>query len=247
VTTAEEFSRLFAERAEMLAPDVKAMVAGELEVRIERRTDSGDHVVTIYLHNALREYAADPAELDAIIKRYVGGARDVFEKPSREQLVLVVRQKFADDLYQWPLAGDLHAIYAFDLPGTVGYQSQEKMNRLGLDDAALKALALENLKRIRVPSQIETHPAFASVNGVDAYLPSLLLDDDFWSAERFPYHGDIVVIVAARDLLLVTGSQENEGLEAIAKIAHGVAAEVPYAVSTNPIVRRGGAWQSFVQ
>jgi hypothetical protein len=250
VMTAEEFAHLFAERAEMLVPGVKATVTGELEVRIELKTDSGDHVVVSYLHNPLREYAADPSELDAIVKRYVGGAREVYVEapaPSRDQLVLVVRNKFADDLHQWPLAGDLHVMCAFDLPGAVNYPPQEKLDRLGLDDAALKALALDNLKRIRVPYKIEARPTFASVSGVDAYLPSMLLDDDFWSAEWLSYRGDIVVIVVARDLLLVTGSQEDEGLEAIAKIAHGVAAEVPFAISTDPIVRRGSTWQSFVQ
>lgn len=250
VKTAEEFAHLFAERVEVLVPGLKATVTEELEVCIELRPDSADHVVTICLNNALREYAADPAELDAIAKHYVEGAREANVEapaPSRDQLVLVVRNKFADDVHQWPLAGDLHVIYAFDLPSAVGYLSQEKLDRLGLDDAALKALALENLKRIRAPCKIEARPIFASVSGVDAYLPSMLLDDAFWSAEWLSYRGDIVVIVAARDLLLVTGSQESEGLEAIAKIAHGIVAEVPYAISTVPIVRRNGAWQSFVQ
>lgn len=249
VITAEEFAHIFAERAEMLVPGVKATVTAELEVRIETRTDGGDLVVACYLHNALREFAADPAELDTIVKRYVGGGLENFmaAKPSREQLVLVVRDKFSDHLRQWPLAGDLHVIYAFDLPGAVSYPSQEKLDRLGLDDVALKVLALDNLKRIRMAPQIASLPTFASVSSCDPYPPSLLLDDAFWSAELFPYRGDIVVIVAARDLLLVTGSQESEGLEAIAKIAHGIVAEVPYAISTVPIVRRNGAWQSFVQ
>lgn len=250
VITAEEFSHLFAERAEMLVPGVKATVIAELEVRIETRTDSGDLGFTYHLHNPLREFAADPAELDAIVKRYVGCGLEGFMEtasPSREQLVLVVRDKFADHLHQWPLAGDLHVIYAFDLPGVVRYPSRVKLDGLGLDDAALKALALDNLKRIRMTTQIASLPTFASVSSGDPYPPSLLLDDVFWSAERFPYRGDIVVIVAARDLLLVTGSHESEGLEAIAKIAHKVAAEAPFFISTNPIVRRNGAWQSFVQ
>jgi hypothetical protein len=161
VMTAEEFTRVFAERAEKLIPGVKATISGELEVRIELKTDSGDHVVTSYLHNPLREYAADPAELDAIVKRYVGGAREAFVKapaPSHEQLVLVVRQKFADDVHQWPLAGDLYAIFAFDMPGAVYYPSREELDEPVLGDAALKALALDNLKRIRMTTRIEVLP-----------------------------------------------------------------------------------------
>jgi len=250
VMTAEEFTRFFAERTEMLVPGVKATVMEELEVQLKLESDSGDLVVKSYLHNAFREYAADPAEIDAIVKRYAGGAREGFveaPRPSREQLVLVVRNKFAADLRQWPLAGDLHVIYAFDMPGTVDYPPQEEVDELGLDDAALMALALDNLKRIRMTARIEVFPIFASVSSGDPYSPSLLFDDAFWSAERFPYRGDIVVIVAAHDLVLVTGSHESEGLEAIAKIAHEVADEAPHAISTVPIVRRGGAWQSFVQ
>jgi uncharacterized protein YtpQ (UPF0354 family) len=255
VMTAEEFTRFYAEKAETLLPGVKATVKGELEVHLEVTPESDGIVVKNYLDNAFREYSANPSEIDTIVSRYVNSFRGSFEKEqkfAREQLVLVIRHKSIvdaelTDLLHWPLAGDIHAIYAFDTPDAVQYPPSEMVKALGLDEMALKALALDNLKRIRTAPQIETHPTLAFVSSADSYLPSILLEDDFWSAERFPFRGDIVVIAAARDLLLVTGSLENEGLETIAKIAHQVASEAPHAISTEPIVRRDGAWQSFIQ
>lgn len=255
VMTAEQFTRFYAERAEALLPGSKATVKGILEVQLEVKVDSNSLVAMHHLENAFREYAADPGEIDTIVSRWVNGFRSSFEKEAivtRDQLVLVLRHKsFLDPempgVHHWPLAGDIHVIYAVDTPDVVCYPSQEKLDVLGLDECALTALALENLKRIRMTPQIVAHPTLAFVSGADAYLASILFEDDFWSAERFAYRGDIVVIVAARDLLLVTGSHENEGLEAIARIAHQVAGEAPYAISTEPIIRRDGKWQSFVQ
>lgn len=255
VMTAEEFTRFYAEKAETLLPGVKATVKGELEVHLEVTPESDGHLVKSYLDNAFREYSANPSEIDAIVSRYVSSFRGSFEREqkfTREQLVLVIRHKIIvdaelTDLRHWPLAGDINAIYAFDTPDAVQYPPSEMVNALGLNETALKVLALDNLKRIRTAPQIETHATLAFVSSADPYLPSVLLEDGFWTAERFPYRGDIVVIAAARDLLLVTGSLENEGLETIAKIAHRVASEAPHAISTTPIVRRNGAWQSFVQ
>lgn len=254
VMTAEQFTHVYAERAETLLPGMKATIKGALEVHVGMMShDDDDGVAKVFLENAFREYAENPAEIDAIISRYLVGLRGALtEVPTftREHLVLVVRREIAFEwqaLLHWPLAGDVHAIYAFDAPDTVHYAPKEKLDELGLGESALKALALKNLKHNRVVPRIETHPTFAIVSSGDSYSPSLLLDDDFWSTERLHFRGDIVVIVAANDLVLVTGSQENEGLEAIAEMAHEAAGEAVHAISTTPIVRRDGAWQSFVQ
>jgi uncharacterized protein YtpQ (UPF0354 family) len=46
------------------------------------------------------------------------------------------------------------------------------------------------------------------------YEASLLLFDDIWSGGQIKVEGDIVVAVPAKNVLLITGSQNRKGLAA---------------------------------
>jgi uncharacterized protein YtpQ (UPF0354 family) len=216
-------------------------------------------VLRANLDNVFREYLGEPANAGEMIDRHIrlvaGGLTRVPEF-ERHKLIPVVRHKElvssepadSDEFpFAYPLAGDLYVVYAADTPDVVIYPRSGLLSELGLEESQIRALALENLRHIVSKPKIETYPTLATVSAADAYLTSLLLIDDFWAAERFSFHGDIVVFVVARDLMLVTGSQENEGLEKAMKTAHDMIDQVPYSISPEPIVRRDGKWQSFVQ
>ena len=76
-------------------------------------------------------------------------------------------------------------------------------------------------------------------------MTSLLLMDQYWTRERFPFKGDLVVYVLARETMLVTGSDESIGIEFAAKIVEKDWGLLPYQISHQPLVRRNGIWQSF--
>lgn len=135
----------------------------------------------------------------------------------------------------------------FDAPDTVKYADSRTIKELGLTEADLDAVAIQNLQRIMAEPMIETYPEMVAISASDPYLSSLLLIDRFWAKDRFRFRGDLVVFVVARDLMLVTGSGEDVGLAAAREAVQQLIGQLPSAISADPIVRRDGKWQSFVQ
>lgn len=257
IMTPEEFTRAFVAKMEELHPNAQVRAEGALKLSITWNSS----VVRIHLDNVYKLHVSEPENADTIISHYINSLAGSFDKslgPTIEQLVPVIQTdeflnsdtgELVSDQNSVPsrlLAGELHVVYAFDTPFAVKYVERERLGEI-LDEPEFETIAKDNLRRIMVQPTIEAYPTFATVSAGDSYGASLLLIDEFWSADEFRFRGDIVVFVVARDLLLVTGSEENEGVEAAMKIAHNMIGQVAYAISASPIVRRDGKWQSFVQ
>lgn len=261
ILSSQEFTQSYVERVEKQFPGAKVTVTGDLEVKVKLKPDAEGEGYTSYLDNSFKTYLGEPAQLGEIMDQLVRVlGDDVGENatPRKEQLVAVIRHKgFMDDAKKarrtdqyFPerqLAGDIHVFYAFDAPNTLHFADSKTIKELGLAEADLDALALENLQRIMAEPLIDTYPEMVAISANDPYLASLLLFDRFWAKERFRFRGDLVVFVVARDLMLVTGSEESGGLAAAREAVQQLFGQVPYAISADPIVRRNGAWQSFVQ
>lgn len=260
VLSADGFTQSYAARAKMLFPAAKVTVTGDLEVKIKMDPGADGEGFTSYLDNAYKMYLEEPARLEEITDRHIRVLAEDLSQASvakREQLVAVVRRKgFLDELkakqtdQSFPekqLAGDIYVFYAFDAPNTVHYADSRTIGELGVAEPDLDAVAIENLPRVMAEPLIETYPEMVAISANDPYLTSLLLIDRFWAKDRFRFRGDLVVFVVARDLMLVTGSEETAGLAAAREAVQQLVGQVPYAISTDPIVRRGDAWQSFVQ
>lgn len=261
VLSADGFTQSFAARAEKLLPAAKITVMGELQVSIKLDPDAEGAGITSNLDNAYKMYLEEPVRLEEIMVKHIRVLTEDLNQASvakREQLVAVVRHKgFMDEVKRskradqiFPerrIAGDIHVFYAFDAPNSVHYADSRTIEALGVAEADLDAVALENLQRIMAEPLIETYPEMVAISANDPYLTSLLLIDRFWAKDRFRFRGDLVVFVVARDLMLVTGSEESGGLAAAREAIQQLAGQIPYGISTEPIVRRNGAWQSFVQ
>jgi len=69
--------------------------------------------------------------------------------------------------------------------------------------------------------------------------------NDFWRVARLPVAGEIVAAIPARDFLVVSGSQDAEGVEKIRQIAETVASRAPYRLTSKLLVRRDGRFVLF--
>jgi uncharacterized protein YtpQ (UPF0354 family) len=77
------------------------------------------------------------------------------------------------------------------------------------------------------------------------YEASLLLFDSIWSSDNFNVDGELVVAIPSRDLLLVTGSRDKEGLEQLRKLAVKTVEEASYRLTPELFVRKEGGWLPF--
>jgi uncharacterized protein YtpQ (UPF0354 family) len=228
-------------------------------------TTSNGRESTSFLDNAYKEYLAEPSAKKAVIERFVASAIDVAlgdEKIARDRVVPVIKDKRWIEEMQATLISrgakelpemiyeefnsDLVIVYAIDRPSNIKYLISENLPDLGIDRSELKTLACENLRRL-LP-KIERHGAngLFTIAAGGTYEASLLLLDLIWTDGQMDVKGDIVVAVPTRDLLLVTGSDDPNGLIKMDQmIAQAIARDL-YTLTPKRFVYRNGAFSEFI-
>lgn len=140
-------------------------------------------------------------------------------------------------------AGDLMIMYAEDLPDHFAFVSVRRMAELGLDEDALHALAVRNLPS-RVPP-IELHgsgPRYMITAGGNLEA-TLLLHPTLWEALAEYLPGSPIAVVPARDLLLVSSSEWEDGRALLKEAAAKEPMEKRYALSKLLFIKRGDTWE----
>ena len=110
----------------------------------------------------------------------------------------------------------------------------------------LRTIACENLKRL-LP-KIERHGDRGSyiITAGGNYEASLLVLDSIWTGGQMDVKGDIVVAIPTRDLLLVTGSEDREGIAKVKQMVTKTYAEGTYRLTPKLFVFRNGKFNELL-
>lgn len=264
--TPEMFSENFARALRAALPSsARVAVTGKLELSIKDEAAKRD--MTLMLINSYRDYSNDPKRFDQLVKMQAAAylapkplqAGDKLAKidPARIMPVIKDRQWVADNHSAFKARGiqrehvfdsfnaDLVIVYAEDTPARMRYLMTGE--DIGIARKELRARAISNFRRELPKIQImkvDDALSIISVGGGD-YSASLLLLDDIWSDGRIKVNGDIVVAVPARDVILVTGSRNREGLRGMRKIAADLMAKSAYRLTDTLFVYRNGRFARF--
>lgn len=143
------------------------------------------------------------------------------------------------------LVADIWIVYAIDQPGAMFPLTTANLPKLGIDRGDLRRLAMKNLPK--VISRIEKHGngPWHVLRAGNCYEASLLLIDGLWDQLGQTVTGDIVVVVPSRTLVLFTGSESAEGIEALRQRADEVFKSGDHPVSRTLLRRSPGQWQAF--
>ena len=260
------FTRTFAERLERALPGTKVVVAGALEVRW---TPPGGTESRSFLDNAWKEYAAEPARLDAIMDRLVEATREAGREGDRpvdprrvvpvvkdrgwlEESRRALRAKGSTDVSKVAdvhedYNGALTVFYAEDREKGISYLTADRLAKAGLAREGLRARAVQNLRALLPPIDLQGGDGVFMLTAGGDYEASLILFDELWTGPSIApkVKGEIVVAIPARDLLLVTGSQDRAGLEKVRALARKVLAEGSYTLTDQLFVWRGGKFVAF--
>ncbi len=230
-------------------------VKGDLELAI---ADPDGRQRTLILRNAYKEYSLDPGRLDEIVRAFVAAMSARWSgKTDRSRIVPVIkdRQWLEDQRSAFRARGieqehvaerfnnELAIVYVEDDPTRMRYIMTGE--DIGIARAELRALAVENLKRILPKIEMRGVGELSMLSAGGDYEPSLLLIDDIWSSGQIKVPGDIVVAVPARDVLLVTGSRSRLGLKGIRELAAKFRAQGPYGLTDTLFVYRNGRFTKF--
>jgi len=235
-------------------PDAKVEHVGQLELRITTE----DVELSSYIDNFWLGYQQDTSSPEIRLSEFLESISDALERarepePSFDlgavvpvvrsfELVEGMKSQGVPGLAAEHLVEDLWVLYAIDSPTGIRYSSWEDLlPPSGLAKDELRSAALENLRNL-LPD-IERHgdgPLFMISAGGN-YEASLLLVHSIWESQSAAVPGDIVASVPTRDVLLFTGSDSAQGMEAIRQMTKK-SFDGPYAVSSSLLRWGGGEW-----
>ncbi|WNG21298.1 hypothetical protein [Cystobacter fuscus] len=218
---------------------------------------------TVFLGNFFDEYRATPPEQRHEVLRRLTHVRSAPTMPEafadvRPHLMPVVRgrtfferlrlevkgHKDLATLLSWkPLGGFLGVGIAFDGPDTLRYIGTDELRRWGVSFEEALALALENLRRRSSESLEQLAPGTCQAPWRDTYASSRLLLEEV--VRRCPVRGEPVVLVPHRDLLLITGSDDEDGLSRVASLSLD-ALLAPRALDGRALRLKSGTWVPFM-
>jgi hypothetical protein len=218
---------------------------------------------TVFLSNFFDEYRAAPPQQRHEVLTRLTRVRSAPTMPGtfaavRPHLMPVVRgrtfferlrlevkgRQDLSTLLAWkPLGGVLGVGLAFDGPDTLRYLGPDELRRWGVSFEEALALALANLRQ-RSSESLETlAPGTCQAPWRDTYAASRLLLDEV--VRRCPVRGDPVVLVPHRDLLLITGSDDEDGLRQVASMSLD-ALLAPRAMDGRALRLTSGTWVPFM-
>ncbi|MBN9692912.1 MAG: DUF1444 family protein [Verrucomicrobia bacterium] len=262
VVTPREFTREFAEALRKASPELKVAVVRDLELKI---TSADGRDSTSFLDNAYDTYKQDPKAKADVIQRFVAAGLEtigiVRDGVDRTRIVPVIKDRpwleetrqvllsrgakeVPEHVYE-DFSPDLIILYAEDSPKNIRYLGPKDLEFAKVERSELRALACENLKRL-LP-KIERHGTnglYMITAGGD-YEASLLVLDSIWSDGEMDVSGDVVVAVPTRDLLLVTGSQNPQGIEKVRQMVKEASTAGSYRLTQKLFVYRNDRFTEF--
>lgn len=261
----EAFADNYIEELRAQAPGVVIRKAGRLHLEVLR--DEANDSFTVFLDNAYKKFQASPEDRSGIIANSVAAMLDELRTIDKgvdvSRIVPLIKGSgYIGDLRQsvgtgdgapkdWvppahePFSNGLIIVYAEDTERSIHFLSEADLKDSGLDPVERRGRAVENLRALLPEIEILSRGGAYMVTAGGAYESSLLLFDDIWQDYKLPVKGELVIAVPARDVLLVTGSDDPKGLALVKGMAAEVTDTAAYLVTDHLLVYRSGKFEPF--
>ncbi len=261
------FAQRFAGELRDAFPDahIRIVPGAQNEARIDVSLP-GEIQAGLQLGNAYQRYLSEPQALEAVLADQMASVREMQRRLSAEDQdagtvlpVIKTRDWHETAMGQLrasqpgmdaapfvvePLAGDLIVTYVLDTPASMSFLSPQEAEQRELRGAALRAHALENLARSLPQLQLQGGGGRYAARLDRNYDAGMALLFEHWR-DRIELPGEPVFAIAARDELMVCGSDDGESVAALREIAQEIARSSPYGLSSGLFVWRDGGLRAF--
>lgn len=255
--TPGEFTRTAAAMVGKKRPDVKVEIVEDLEIKL---ADG----MRCFLSNAYDLYRANPSAAKHIIGDVMATGLEAMERSGqmirKERIVPVIKDRgwLEEGRQAMVMRGqdeipipvhegyneELVICYAEDSEKGIRYLQEKDLEEAGFAPGELRALAVPNLKRLLTDVKAQGGEGLYMMTADGTYEASLILFDELWTDGRLDVRGEIVIAVPSRELLLVTGTGNEEGMARLREVAEEVHREgAPYRLSKSLFVYRRGMFE----
>jgi uncharacterized protein YtpQ (UPF0354 family) len=150
------------------------------------------------------------------------------------------------------LNDDLYAFYVFDTETGMRMITKKDLPSSQVEERDLDGISARNLaayfekKSVRIRRLDNTGAAkIYKVSLDENYEASILLLQQYWNKQTFDVAGDIIVFLPARNVVLVAGSQDAEGMRIAGYLANKGFKELGYAISPHAYSFQNGEWRRY--
>ncbi len=264
VMSPSEFTRDFTDALRKEKPELKVVIVRDLELKV---TFADGHGSTSFLDNAYDIYKQDPKTKVNVIQRFIASTLETTDGVpkivDRARIVPVIKDRpWLEETRQGLLSRgareadiseyvfedfspDLIIVYAEDSPKNVRYLRPKDLEGAKISRTGFRSLAIENLKRLLPNIECRGGKGLYMITAGGDYDASVLLFDSIWSSRQMEVKGDFVVAVPTRDLLLVTGSQDADGIEKVKSMVEQAWTAGSYKLTQKLFVYRNGKFNEF--
>ena len=248
-----QFTKEYFKILEKTVPNIELISLKELEIK----TKVHDNEHTHFLDNAYNEYVGDNENKSEIIDRYIKSSLETYNpKPefSIDQVVPVIKtQSYIDELLRITSQDEVNTLYerynfelfifyARDLENSISYITKDDAAKFNLEVSNIRELSIDNLLN-RV--SIERHGAngYYMITAGGDYEAGLILAKSIWTEENFKVDGNIVIGVPSRDVLLITGSNNESGIETMKNKTDEIFNTSSYVISNSLFILSDGKFR----
>lgn len=255
--TPQEFTREAAALVGKKRPGANVVIVDDLEINI---ADG----IRCFLGNAYDAYRNNPSAGNEILGKVIATGLEAMDRSEtgirKERIVPVIKDRrwleegvqamAMRDGQDVPLPvhegynGELVICYAEDSDKGIRYLQDKNVEEAGIAPGDLRGLAVSNLKQLLADVKAQGGQGLYMFTADGTYESSLILFDELWTDGRLDVRGEIVMAVPSRELLLVTGTGNEEGMARLKEVAEEVHREgAPYRLSKSLFVYRGGKFE----
>lgn len=193
---------------------------------------------SIFIDNAYRTYVDKPGDINAILEDYCNVVtKTILAKDAVVSLGIILpalrHHTYATDynLWQRPFVGDLVVCLSVTKDSSITLLTPEDVDSLHSIDSAIMDSACSNFRRdYSIPEPVESAGLF-EIRDQGALQSSWLMLPEMWDAMRAKIHGDIVVALPSRDVLLFAATDSKTSLDRLRAVVRGTRDRNPYALS----------------
>jgi len=205
----------------------------------------------VFLTNAYTEYCAAEENRGKVLKLWVrnwfGASKEMpedFEDVKSDLLPVVRSRSHFVEVADWPyeILGEHFGIgIVYDLPESMRSIPQASFDAWGVTFYEALEAAMENLLSLEAKF-ISTEGAYLSATGDNYDASRLLLKD---AIRHFQVKGDPIAMIPNRENLIVSGSEDVEGLAGMVNLAKKALKE-PRPISGIALRLDGDEWKSWL-
>lgn len=232
--TIKKFTRQYFNLLADRFPNAKFTIVDDSTIESEFQGNN----IRISVDNAYKEYQAEPDSLNSVLSKYLRVTGELYnskEKISIDRIVPIIKPvsyldniksaankmgatKDIEEVYE-QYNDELIIAYAEDTENSIRYLTYDDLKSLSIKEDSLRPIAIRNLDKLLTSIQRRGGDGVYMLIAGGNYEASIILLDDVLTKESLPVNGDFVIAIPNRDMLLITGSNDKDGILKIKDVA----------------------------